>query len=201
MSKSTHSSLQDILKNEAAASEEVLEQEADEVPKSADYIALEKKLHETEVVLNGTKEQLAELQKEMDNTRKRAEADMDNTRKRAERDIINARKFALEKFANELLAIMDSVELGLQVDVDNNELAIRMREGLEMTYNLFLKTLEKFSIKQINPLGEIFNPELHQAISMTENPEAQPNTIIHVMQKGYLLNDRLLRPAMVVVAK
>ena len=128
----------------------------------------------------------------------RAQAEMENLRRRSEKDLENAHKFALEKFASELLAVKDSLELGLSatdVDVD------KLREGSELTLKMLAQALAKFNIIDVDPMGESFDPNSHQAMTMQETAEHAPNTVIAVMQKGYLINDRLLRPAMVVVAK
>lgn len=173
--------------------DQVHHDEADESLKALEhpsYEELEMKLNEMDAAFNESKNQVL-----------RAQAELDNIRKRAERDISSAHKYAVEKLVLELLPIVDSIEHGLQIEVGNNEFAKRVHEGMEMTLNLFLKTLEKFSIKTIDPVGELFNPDFHQAISMQENPGAKPNTVLQVLQKGYLLNDRLIRPALVIVAK
>ena len=130
----------------------------------------------------------------------RTQAEMENLRKRTARDVENARKYALEKFASELLAVRDSLEMGLdaargETDVD------KIREGTELTLKMFTQVMEKFGIQQVDPQGERFDPDRHQAMSMQENAELEPNTVMTVMQKGYLLNDRLIRPAMVIVSK
>jgi molecular chaperone GrpE len=130
----------------------------------------------------------------------RAQAEIDNLRKRAERDLENAHKYALERFAGELLAVRDSLELGVQAAASETD-PVKLREGTELTLRLLGKVMEKFSIEQLDPLGERFDPERHQAMTMQESAEAEPNTVLAVMQKGYLLSGRLLRPAMVVVAK
>jgi molecular chaperone GrpE len=128
----------------------------------------------------------------------RAQAEMENTKRRANKNIENAHKFGLEKFGLELLAVKDSLELGLSVeDAD----VLKLKEGTELTLKMLTQALEKFSIMEVNPVGEAFDPNFHQAMSMQESAEYKPNTVISVMQKGYLLNDRLLRPAMVVVSK
>ena len=128
----------------------------------------------------------------------RAQAEMENLRRRSEKDLESAHKFALEKFATELLAVKDSLELGLNAtdaDVD------KLREGSELTLKMLAQALAKFNINDVDPMGEVFDPNHHQAMTMQETAEHTPNTVIAVMQKGYLINDRLLRPAMVVVAK
>ncbi|WP_415889446.1 nucleotide exchange factor GrpE [Neptuniibacter sp. SY11_33] len=130
----------------------------------------------------------------------RVQADAQNVRRRAEQDVEKAHKFGVEKFANEMLPIVDSLERAIEAFGDD-EAVKPMKEGVEMTMNMFLSGLAKFQMEQVNPMGEAFDPALHQAMSMVESPDAKPNTVIAVMQKGYTLHGRLVRPAMVVVAK
>jgi molecular chaperone GrpE len=154
--------------------------------------------------------EIKSLQSELEETRAKAEehwnkllrvqAELENQRKRSARDLENAHKYAIDKFALELLPVKDSLELGLghssdQVDAD------KLHEGMALTLKMFAQVLEKFSIKEVDPQGEPFNPELHQAMTTQDNSELPVNTVITVMQKGYTLNDRLLRPAMVIVSK
>lgn len=134
------------------------------------------------------------------NQQLRLQADLDNLRRRSERDVASAHKFALEKFVNELLPVVDSLERASLNEVHGNEYAKKIHEGIELTITLFLKTLEKFGVRQIDPKHEAFNPELHQAISTQESSEVRPNHVIDVLQRGYTLNDRLIRPALVIVA-
>lgn len=133
----------------------------------------------------------------------RARADLENQRRRAERDVENAHKFALERFAQELLPVRDSLELGLAAaeGAEGADAAEKLREGTEMTLKLLTAAMEKFGIHEVNPVNEPFNPDFHQAMAMQESTQAEPNTVLSVMQKGYTLNERLMRPAMVVVAK
>lgn len=132
----------------------------------------------------------------------RTQAEMENLRKRLTRDLENAQKYALEKFASELLAVRDGLELGVQAAGEGAEVdAQKIKEGTELTLRMLGQLMEKFEIREVNPQGQRFNPELHQAVTMQENGEVEPNTVLMVMQKGYTLNDRLLRPAMVIVAK
>lgn len=131
----------------------------------------------------------------------RTQAEMDNLRKRAERDVQNAHKFGIEKLVGELLPVVDSIEMGMAAADGNDDATAKLVEGMEMTLKMFADALQKVGITQVDPMGEAFNPDYHQAMSMIESPDAEPNTVITVMQKGYVLNDRLVRPAMVVVAK
>jgi len=132
----------------------------------------------------------------------RAQAEMQNVRRRAERDVENAHKFALDKFSSDLLPVIDSLERALDA-ADNleDEVVKGMRDGVELTLKMFVDTLSKHGVEQISPMGEPFNPELHQAMSMVPNPDMEPNSVMAVMQKGYVLKGRLVRPAMVVVSK
>ncbi|MFT5924646.1 MAG: molecular chaperone GrpE [Paraglaciecola sp.] len=131
----------------------------------------------------------------------RAIADADNARKRAQGEIDKARKFALEKFAAELLPVADNLERALQVANPEDEAIKPIVDGVEMTLKSFINTIEKFGMSVIDPQGQPFNPEKHQAMSMQENAELPPNTVLAVMQKGYEINGRLLRPAMVLVTR
>lgn len=135
-----------------------------------------------------------------------SEAEMQNLRRRTERDLSNAHKYALEKFVAELLPVVDSLELAMQaLDQDHslaeNQAVHQFKAGNEMTHKMFVKALEKFGVKQVSALGEKLNPDFHQALSMQPTHEHESNTIIQVIQKGYLLNDRLVRPALVIVAQ
>ncbi len=132
----------------------------------------------------------------------RMQAELENTRRRATADVERAHKFGLEKFATELLPVIDSLEMGLAAaQGSDHEVAQKLHEGTELTLKMFSGVLEKFGVNEVNPLGEPFNPELHQAMSMQPSDEYEPNTVTAVMQKGYVLNDRLIRPAMVMVSK
>ena len=130
----------------------------------------------------------------------RAQAELDNMRKRTARDIENAHKYSLERFVTDLLPVIDSMELGLSASENASDIA-SLKEGLDLTFKMFASSLEKFGVKVINPVGEKFNPELHQAVSMQEAEGIDSGNVITVMQKGYELNGRLVRPAMVIVAK
>ena len=128
----------------------------------------------------------------------RMQADADNAQRRAERDVSSAHKYALEKFVMDLLPIIDNLERGLTVSTNAEDPVL---EGVRMTLKMFQTTLEKFGVVQVNPEGDQFNPEQHQAVSVQPNPEVTANTVLSVLQKGYLLNGRLIRAALVVVSK
>jgi molecular chaperone GrpE len=128
-----------------------------------------------------------------------ARAELENVRRRAEREVSSAHKYGLEKFVDDLLPVVDSLERALQSDVNDNEFAKKIHEGIELTMSMFLKTLEKFGVKQVDPQDQLFNHELHQAIK-TEVSDVRVNTVLKVLQKGYVLNERLIRPALVIVA-
>ena len=155
--------------------------------------------------LEATAEQrVIELEEELAKTKDdalRTLADAQNIRRRSEAEIDKARKFALEKFAGELLAVADNLERALDAADTENEVVKPLAEGVELTQKSLVEVLAKFKVEQVNPLGEPFDPQFHQAMSMVENPDVEPNTVTLVMQKGYTLNERLLRPAMVMVAK
>ena len=131
----------------------------------------------------------------------RTQAEMQNVRRRAEMDVEKAHKFALEKFTNELLPVVDSLERAIEASNSDDEAVKALREGVEMTLSMFISGLGKFQVEQHNPIGEAFDPALHQAMTMVPNPEVPANNVMDVMQKGYSLNGRLIRPAMVVVSK
>lgn len=148
--------------------------------------------------------QIEALEDELAKTRDdalRTLAEAQNIRRRSEKDIENARKFALEKFASELLGVADNLERALDSADKDNEVVKVLLEGVSLTQKSLVDTLAKFNIMQLDPLGEPFDPQFHQAMSMVENPDVEPNTVTLVMQKGYVLNERLLRPAMVMVSK
>ena len=127
----------------------------------------------------------------------RARAEADNIRKRSQTEIANAHKFAVENFASELLAVKDSLEAALASDTATVE---SIKSGVELTARQLKSVFEKFNVKEIDPLGEKFDPHRHQAISTAES-DAEPNTVVQVLQKGYLLHDRVIRPALVMVSK
>ena len=131
----------------------------------------------------------------------RLRAEIDNNRKRAERDIESAHKYANRTLIESLLPVIDSMEMGLTAAASDNATLESIREGSELTTNMLVQVLERNGLEQIDPLGEKFDPDRHQAIKMTEAEGVESGAVVEVMQKGFLLNDRLVRPAMVVVAK
>jgi molecular chaperone GrpE len=131
----------------------------------------------------------------------RVAADMQNVRRRAELDVEKAHKFALEKLVVDLLPVVDSLERGLELTDPDDEASKPVREGMQLTLKLLADTLKRYQVDALDPHGEPFNAEHHQAMAMQESPEVEPNSVLKVFQKGYLLNGRLLRPAMVVVSK
>lgn len=153
---------------------------------------------------------VAALQAELEEARTKAEehwnkllrvqAEMENLRKRNARELEQARRFAVERFATELLAVKDSLEMGVDAAGGETEVA-KLREGTELTLRMLSKVMEKFNIEEINPERQPFDPERHQAMTLQENSELPPNTVVTVMQKGYAIGERLLRPAMVIVSK
>jgi len=131
----------------------------------------------------------------------RIQAEMQNMRRRAERDVENAHKFALDKFTAELLPVVDNLERALGTIEDSDKAQQAVSTGLELTLKSFFDVFTRFKIEAIDPAGQPFDADLHQAVSMVPNPDVEPNTVIEVFQKGYTLNGRLVRPAMVVVSK
>jgi len=131
----------------------------------------------------------------------RVQAEMENLKRRTQKDLDGAHKFGLEKIAKELLGVVDSLELGIQAATSDIPEVLSLKEGAELTVKQFEAVFAKFNIAAIDPMGEAFNPEFHQAMSMVPAGDAAPNTVINVFQKGYVLNGRLIRPAMVVVTQ
>ena len=151
-----------------------------------------------------TEEVVAQLQEDLASAKDaalRAQADAQNVKRRAEQDVEKARKFALEQFAKDLLPVVDNLERALEAASGDDEAVRPIAEGVELTLKSFLDAMAKYKIEVVDPQGEPFDPNLHQAMSMVENNEVEPNSVIAVMQKGYTLNGRLVRPAMVMVSK
>ncbi|MDP2608130.1 MULTISPECIES: nucleotide exchange factor GrpE [unclassified Oceanobacter] len=151
---------------------------------------------DVEAQLAAAQQEIADLKEQV----LRVQAEMQNVRRRAELDVEKAHKFGLEKFANEMVTVVDNLERGLAA-APEEEATKAIRDGIEMTLNGFLSALAKFNVDVVDPVGHPFDPEHHQAMTMVESADAEPNSVVAVMQKGYLMNGRLLRPAMVVVSK
>jgi molecular chaperone GrpE len=131
----------------------------------------------------------------------RVTAELENTRRRYERELEGARKFALERFVNELLPVRDSLELGVNAASESQADAAKLHEGMELTLKMFGDVMQKFGVAVVDPMGEPFDPNLHQALSVQPRDDVPPNTVVVVVQKGYTLNGRLVRPAMVMVSR
>lgn len=131
----------------------------------------------------------------------RAQADAQNVKRRAEQDVEKARKFALERFSADLLPVVDNLERSLEAASGADELSKSVAEGVALTLKSLIDAMKKYNIEVVDPAGEPFDPQFHQAMSLVENADMEPNTVMAVMQKGYTLNGRLIRPAMVMVTK
>lgn len=176
---------------QAVEGEVVEEQVVEELSEEQQKIAeLEQKLAAAQATIDGQKDSVI-----------RAKAEVDNIRRRSAQEVDKAKKFALEKFAGELLVVVDNLERGLENIDKEDESNKAMIEGIDLTLQSLLSALDKFGVKVVDPKDQPFNPELHQAMSMQPVEGVEANTVIAVMQKGYELNGRLLRPAMVMVSK
>ena len=174
---------QEVAEKELEKEEQVEQPEIQEayVLEHPSYKQLEAKLLEAETMAHDQKDKAM-----------RALAELENMRTRSRIDVENAHKFGQERLVKELLPIVDSLEKGLEMNND---------EGMQLTLKMLLDVLKKFSVEQLNPLGEVFDPNLHEAMTLQEDEKAESNTILMVVQKGYLLNGRIVRPARVIVAK
>ncbi|AXV65568.1 MULTISPECIES: nucleotide exchange factor GrpE [Pseudoalteromonas] len=199
MSEQTKSPEQEVELNEEfeqmqadvdAAVEAAEQVEGEELSPEAEIALLYSELEAAKQTINDQKDSVV-----------RAAADVENMRRRAAQDVEKAHKFALEKFANELLPVIDNLERAIEFSDKENEQLKPVLEGIEMTVKSFNDAVSKFGVEIVNPQGEQFNPEFHQAMSIQPSNDVAPNTVLAVMQKGYTLNGRLLRPAMVMVSK
>ena len=189
---------QDQVENEASlelATEEASvadEQDAPEGEQPADEInRLQEQLEAAEAAAGMARDELLRVQ-----------AEMQNLRRRTEQDIEKAHKFGQEKFSTELLAVLDNLERSAAAaEASEDEAVQAIKEGVELTLKGFMDCFKRFNIEAVDPLGEPFDPQLHQAMSIQESPDAEPNSVIAVMQKGYTLHGRVIRPAMVMVSK
>lgn len=160
-------------------------------------------LGDAEGIIDNTA-RIAALEEELVKTRDQAlyaQAEMMNIKRRAEQDVEKAHKFALEKFVSELIPVVESLEKGIENAEQDEGQHETMLEGMRLTLKQLLGALAKFKVEQVDPVGQPFDPNFHQAISMVPNPDMEPNTVMEVFQKGYTLHGRVIRPAMVVVAK
>ena len=176
-SEGTH----EVIDIDAAASEEATVETADEVvsePASAELKAEVEAMREKVL---------------------RSQADMQNLRRRCEKDVEQAHKFGQERLIKELLPVIDNFERAVETAPEGTDAVVI--DGIKMTQDALLSALKKFNVEQIDPMGTAFDPTFHQAVSIIENVDVEPNTVIAVMQKGYTLNERLVRPAMVIVSK
>jgi len=184
--------------------EEVIEEVEDQLAKDEVSAETDTEAATPEVTIESLSEQIEALKKSAaDNLDKaiRAQAELDNVRKRTTRDVENAHKYALDKFINELLPVLDSMELGIIASVEGEDVR-SLREGQELTLKMFCSSLEKSGVHSVNPQkGDKFNPDKHEAVTMQEMDDVEPGTVVTMLQKGYELNGRLIRPAMVIVAK
>ena len=168
----------------------------------SEVVESEESLEKSEEEIAG--DPLSELEVQLEEMRDqvlRHQAEVQNVKRRAEQDVEKARKYALERFCNELLPVVDSLEMAILSEPPDQEDSESILKGVKLTLKMFVDTLAKFNLEQMNPEGEPFDPKLHQAVSMVENNEVEPNTVLSVMQRGYILSGRLIRPAMVVVSK
>ena len=195
------SDAQAATKQEPAAEQEAAEElaEAGEAEDEGDAAGAA-----VELTLEEALERLADAEEECrraEDRMLRIQAEMQNLRRRAEQDVERAHKFGQEKFSSELLVVMDNLERALNAASDHDDEVVKaIHEGVNLTLKSFADCFAKFNIEEVDPMGEPFDPALHQAMSIQENGEVEPNTVIAVMQKGYTLHGRVLRPAMVVVS-
>jgi len=194
MSESENNSNEDNMENNA---DNIVDNGANQ---QADEASVDASNGTEEVTIESLQQKLEEAEaKANDNWDKalRIQAEMDNLRKRSEKQVEDAHKYAVKKFVEEILPVADSLEMGYAVDGEVEQI----REGIGLTMNVLKAAMEKFNVVAVDPLGEKFNPDLHQAMAMQPSTEYEDNHVSAVMQKGYTLNGRLVRPAMVMVAK
>ena len=185
---------EEVVKADASSQEQNAEQEEAQAKEEDPHVTIAALKSQLEVL---AKQALSDKEKML-----RAVAEADNSRKRAEADVERERKYALEKFVKALIPVVDSLDMALEAGKSKTENAEdAMVQGVEATLRLFLKELSSFGVERINPVGEPFDPNVHQAISMIPSKDVKPNCIVSVMQKGFILNGRVVRPAMVMVAR
>jgi molecular chaperone GrpE len=189
-------------------SQDTNQEEISDKPKQSKVDADENLQHDSELEQPETIEaqsgnHVEELQQKLNTLGEqllREQAEMQNVRRRAQRDIESAHKYALEKFSSELLSVVDNLERAIDSIDESDESQKSVAEGLELTLKTFIEVLAKYNVEAVEPEGQPFDADLHQAVSTVQNKDVEPNTVINVFQKGYTLNGRLIRPAMVVVS-
>jgi molecular chaperone GrpE len=190
--------------NEENLDTQTLSDEIDVTQSTTPEVSVKQDTDEREYTVDELKLELTQAkQLAQDNWDKmlRIQAEMENLKRRTQKDVEDAHKFGLSKFVGELLPVLDSLHMGLQAAVGENDDVKRFREGCELTIKQFESAFEKFNVVILDPIGLPFNAEHHQAMVMQATEGVEPNTVVNVFQKGYLLNGRLIRPAMVVVSK
>ncbi|WP_372861705.1 nucleotide exchange factor GrpE [Spongiibacter sp.] len=183
--------------DKAQVAEESSSEQLDQAPQSEPAAEVEVESGDLQGQLEAARQEAADAKEQA----LRAVAEAQNVRRRAEKDAENARKFALEKFAGDVLSVADNLDRALAAADAEDEALKPILEGVELTRKSLLDALARHNVERIDPMGQPFDPEFHEAMAMVPNPSVEPNTVIDVMQKGYTLNGRLLRAAMVVVAK
>ena len=191
---------EDVMKDTADASETQDETSNDEVAANDTGLADEDGVESADAE-DGDSASLETQVEELKEALIRSQADLQNVRRRAERDVENAHKYAVEKFVKDLLAVLDSMDRALELAETTEGFDAAMLEGTQMTHKLLLDTAAKHGVEPINPVGEAFDPQEHQAMSMVESADHELNTVMAVMQKGYKLEGRVIRAAMVMVTK
>ena len=191
---------EDVMKDTADASETQDETSNDEVA-ADDTDLIDEDGVESADAEDGDSASLETQVEELKEALIRSQADLQNVRRRAERDVENAHKYSVEKFVKDLLAVLDSMDRALELAETTEGFDAAMLEGTQMTHKLLLDTAAKHGVEPINPVGEAFDPQEHQAMSMVESADHEPNTVMAVMQKGYKLEGRVIRAAMVMVTK
>ncbi len=191
---------EDVMKDTADASETQDETSNDEVAADDTGLTDEDGVESADAE-DGDSASLETQVEELKEALIRSQADLQNVRRRAERDVENAHKYAVEKFVKDLLAVLDSMDRALELAETTEGFDAAMLEGTQMTHKLLLDTAAKHGVEPINPVGEAFDPQEHQAMSMVESADHEPNTVMAVMQKGYKLEGRVIRAAMVMVTK
>jgi molecular chaperone GrpE len=191
---------EDVMKDTTDASENQDETSQDEIT-AEDAELNEENDTEANELDDGDSVSLETQVEELKEALIRSQADLQNVRRRAERDVENAHKYAVEKFVKDLLAVLDSMDRALELAENTEGFDAAMLEGTQMTHKLLLDTAAKHGVEPINPVGEVFNPQEHQAMSMVESADHEANTVMAVMQKGYKLEGRVIRAAMVMVTK